>query len=422
MKTARRHGRKGFVLISVLLITAISLLLLIPYADRILTDLKLTSIINNSTLALDLAEAGAERALWEIIYNSKASDFTIPVSSLQSSTGDNMGQYEATVTFPGNNSISIRSYGYVPNKSSYKAKKIIMVTYEKNNFNKAIGAQGATGISLGKNSIIDSYDSDDGTYDETHANSYGNIATNGPITIPSSSDVWGNANPGEDFPFSEEPDNVHGSWGTLPTPLVYDPIPADTLSEQKTSGLAAPDHGVIIETEPDSYTRTDDNLVVNNSITLTGGSYYFKSITVNQQGNIIIQGDSTIYVDAGNITVNLQGDMNVSGQATFYVDGGNINIDTQGDINNTGVPSNLKIYSTGTTITLLTQTDFYGAIYAPNAAISLTSKTAGGEIYGAIACNSFVSGTNTGVHFDKALLNVSLDFLPSGVTSWQEVE
>jgi len=120
--------------------------------------------------------------------------------------------------------------------------------------------------------------------------------------------------------------------------------------------------------------------------------------------------------------VDKQGDLNVSGQTTFYVAGGNITAETQGDINTTGVPKNLTIYSTGSTITLLTQTDFFGAIYAPNATISLTSKTAGGEMFGAIVCNSFVSGTNTGVHFDRALLKVSPIFANSRVTSWQELK
>ena len=416
------HNRRGFVLVLSLLTTAVLLALVVSYVSRVITDCRLTSKTYNSTAALNLAEAGVERALWEIINNGMASDGTFSADSFKTSSGDNIGAYYANVDFSDENNAIIISTGSAPNKLSPDSKRTIRVAYVKNNFGRAIGASGTGGILLGKNSIVDSYNSDNGTYAATHTNSDGDISTNGPISIPSNTDVYGDANPGADYPFSSKPAGVSGSWGTRQTPLAYNPIPTETLSAEKALGLAAAGHGVITQSESESYTRTGDNLVVYKTITLTGGSYYFKSITVNNQANIIVSGQSTIYVDGGNVVVNTQGDMNVSGQATFYVDGGNINIDTQGDINTLGVPKNLTIYSTGTNITLITQTDFYGAIYAPNATISLTSKTAGGEIYGAIACKSFISGTNTAVHFDKALLNVSQPFLPSGVTSWQEIQ
>lgn len=441
MKIITRQSRKGFVLIFALLITSISLLLLIPYASRVLADLKLTSIINNSTLALNLAEAGVERALWEMAWNDNTfSGFTstpsytsgiltgytysILVNSFQDSTNKIVGDYDISAWVSlDEKSATVTGTGYVPNRAHYEAKRTIKATYVKNNFNRAIGACGTDGITLGKNSKVDSYTSDNGgTYATTQANSDGDIATNGPINIPNNTYVYGNANPGKDYPFSSQPVGVTGSWGTLQAPLVYDPIPAETLSAERASGLAALGHGVITESESGSYTRTGDNLVVDKTVTLTGGSYYFKSITVNNGGNIIVNGQSTIYVDEGNVLVDKQGDLNVSAQTTFYVAGGDITIETQGDINTLGVPKNLTIYSTGTTITLITQTDFFGAIYAPNAAISLTAKTAGGEMYGAIACNSFVSGTNTAVHFDKALLKESPLFLNSRVTSWQETQ
>lgn len=427
MKNTPSRDRRGFALILALLATSVTVILMIAYISRVVADYAFTAKIYDSTVALDLAEAGAERAIWEIRYNDKAAAFTVPLCALQSSTGDSMGEYEVSVVFPDSRTSIITSSGYVPTKSSYKAKKTVKIKYVNYNFNVAIGAGGTGGITLGKNSIVDSYNSDPlnpgdppRTYDDTHTNSDGNIATNGPITIPHNSDVYGDANPGADYPFSSQPAGVTGSWGTLQAPLVYEPIPTETLSAQKALGLAAPAHGVITEAESGSYTRIGDNLVVSKTITLTGGSYYFKSITVNTQANIIIDGQSTIYVDGGNLVVGTQGDMNVTGSATFYIDGGDINVNTQGDINTGGAPKNLMIYSTGDNITLITQTDFFGAIYAPNAAISLTSKTAGGEIYGAIVCDSFVSGTNTAVHFDKALLNISPVFANNGVIYWQE--
>lgn len=441
MKKIIRRDRKGFVLVLSLLTTTVLLALIIPYVSRVVTDYGLTSKIYNSTAAIDLAEAGIERALWEIIWNNNTFSgvtpvpsydennvltgysYPITVNSFRNSSNEIVGDYDvnAWLSIDGRNA-TIVGTGYVPGRTRYDSKKTIKVTYVKNNFSRAVGASGIGGITLGKNSIVDSYDSDNGTYADTHANSDGNIATNGPIVIPNNTHVYGDANPGEDYPFASQPAGVSGSWGTLQAPLAYDPIPSEVLSTEKASGLAAPGHGVITESETGSYTRADDNLVVNKTITLTGGNYYFKSITVNNQGNINVTGQATIYVDGGNILFNTQADMNISAKTAFYVDGGNITIETQGDINTLGVPKNLVIYSTGTNITLITQTDFYGAIYAPNALVSLTARTAGGEMYGAIACDSFVSGTNTGVHFDKALLRESPIFLNSRVSSWQEIQ
>jgi hypothetical protein len=134
---------------------------------------------------------------------------------------------------------------------------------------------------------------------------------------------------------------------------------------------------------------------------------------------------------SGNITILTQGDLNVGKaadpthpvQATIYVDGGDMNVSTQGDVNNTGKPKNLSVYSSGLNINFNTQTDFYGSIYAPNAAVALTPTTSQGEIFGSITSKTLTAGTQAGIHFDLALVNVpnAWDYLP-GISSWQETK
>lgn len=410
MKTIKKHSREGFVLISALLITSISLLLLIPYASGVLADLKLASIINDSTVALDLAEAGVERAIWEIRYNGKTSSFTIPVSSFQSSTGDSKGEYEVTAALAGNNSATITSRGYVPDKTSYKAKKTVMVTYSFHRaFEKAV--VGLNGISMSGQALTDSYDSAalnafgnpagynglkaDGTYNKSQE---GDIASNGAITLGTNTYINGDANPGPDHPFSGTPP-VSGTYGTLQVPITVDPIvlPPDISSVNNNSQIVIPgDPPVAI------FTPGTQDLVLSGTtqIGLPAGTYYFTSVKMSGQSSINVTGAATIYI---------------VGEGGGAVD---VNITGQGIVNS-GKPGNLVIYYTGSAIKMAGQASFSGAIYAPLATVTMSGQV---DIYGSIVCGSNVDSGQAAVHYDIDLARVMPGFVDNKVTSWQEVQ
>ena len=433
MKSLTGNGRKGFVLVLALLTTSVLLILMIAYILRVVADYRFTAKIYNSTVAFDLAEAGAERALWEIVHNSSlfsgwssGTDSegnpvrTISVSSFATSDGSIKGDYDVSVSIPDAMTATITSVGYVPRKLSYDSKRTVRVSYAKHNFNLAIGASGDDGIALGTQGKIDSYNSANGTYSATHTNSNGNISTNGPINFGTQARVWGDAHPGAAHPFPSHPSNVSGAWGTLQAPLVIDPIPQSALDA--VCFPAGNSNSNIIKGNPADPSPLVGNaltLGTQKTVTLPGGTYYFSSITLGTQARMTVTGPSIIYVDGGNVSVGTQADLNINAgvQTTFYIAGGNIAVSTQGDINNLGAPKNLMIYSTGNIINLTTQTDLFAAIYAPNAAVNLTTQ---GDIFGSIMCKSFISSTQAGVHFDMDLLNVSPVFASSGVNYWQE--
>jgi hypothetical protein len=285
------------------------------------------------------------------------------------------------------------------------------------------GAVGHTvgAITLGTQDRVDSYDSAQGTYDQTHTNSYGNLATNGSIVLGTQARVYGDARPGADYPFSSKPPGVYGAWGTLAAPLVLDPIPQDYLDGLANGGN---DNGNFVKgNETDPNPLSGDGafyLGTQKTATLTGGTYHFISLRLDTQAVLNVTGPSTIYVDSGDITVGIQADLNITAASAtnIVLDGGNMNINTQGDVNNYGVPKNLMIYSTGSTINFTTQADFYGAIYAPNADVTLTTQ---GEVFGAISSKTIHCGTQAALHFDRDLLNVSPVFESSGISSWQEI-
>ncbi len=459
MRNNQRGGRRGFALVLALLTTSISLILMMAYISRVVGDYKFTGKIYTQTAALDLAEAGAERALWEINWGPNKAQFastgyitgwtqTTDAAGNSTSTSNNnilktggtsletVGYYDVTLIKDTHNTydaatnrIYITATGYAPTRTGYDSRKKVKVVYELyalHNFSMGIGASGTAGISLGTQGKIDSYNSANGTYAATKQNSNGNISTNGPITFGTQAKVYGDAHPGAAYPFSSKPSNVSGAWGTLQAPLVIDPIPQSTLDANRLP--TGNSNGNIIKGnsgDPSPLVGNALTLGTQKTVTLPGGTYYFSSITLGTQARMIVTGPSIIYVDGGNVTVGTQADLNINvgGATTFYIAGGNMTVSTQGDINNLGVPKNLMIYSTGNTISLTTQTDLYASIYAPNAAVNLTTQ---GDIFGAISCKSFISGTQAGVHFDMDLLNVPIfpggSGTASGVNYWQEIQ
>ncbi|MCX5680311.1 MAG: hypothetical protein NTZ95_06670 [Candidatus Omnitrophica bacterium] len=404
MKTKTKYSRKGFVLVSALLITSISLLLLMPYASGVLADLKLTSIVNNSTVALNLAEAGAERAIWEIKYNGKISNFTISVSSLQASTGSNMGEYEVTVTLPDSNSAIITSYGYVPNKLSYKAKKTIKVILDnlpRSVFTAAVASLGT--IKMTGSASTDSYDSSktdsngnlvgynmllpDGSYNKGDE---GDMITNKNIDMTGSAIINGDARTGPGYPFSG---NATGATGTLSVPITAPAISSEIMNAAKL----ATDYNKIIHEEGDEpVSGTVLSITGSKSITIPEGTYYFTKIKTT--------GTSVI---------------NTTGMVKIYVDGGAIDISGSGIINNSQ-PKNLIIYSTGTAIDYTGSADLRAAIYAPNAYFRMTGSS---ELYGSVICGSNTDTGSSSIHRDLDLLTLDPFWAVSGDINytWQEM-
>ncbi len=430
-------SKKGFVLITSILSTSILIIMTMPYVSRVATEYRLMTKIYNSTSALDLAEAGVERALWEIRYNNKTfagwtnvanpETHTIAVNSFTNSAGSVMGDYDVSVSISSDGMTStVTATGYVPNRIRTDVKRTVKVVYSKHNFAMTIRAQGdgPGAITLGVQDKVDSYNSALGTYAATHSNTQGNIATNGSIVFGTQASVYGDARPGEDYPFTSQPSNVSGAWGTLQAPLVIDPIPDSTIAAAQAT-ISNNDNSNIqkgYESDPDPLIGYALVVGTQKSVTLPGGTYYFTSISLSTQATLNVTGPSTINVEGGDVSVGTQTQSNMiisaSAPTVIYMIGGNLTVGTQGGLNNGGAPRNLTIYSTGSSISFTTQTNVCAAIYAPNAAVTLTTQ---GDIYGAVACRTFTGGTQAGMHFDLDLLNVSPVFSDSGVESWQEI-
>lgn len=402
MKGPAKNRRKGFILVVSLLAASVILILVIPYISRVVSDYRNTAKIYSSTAGLNLAEAGIERALWEIQYNnmtfsgwSTVTDengnktSTISVGSFQNSTGDVIGDYtvSAWVSADGMSS-TITSTGYAPNRVSPNGTKTVRVQCARNNFSGAVIS--LNGITMSGGAFTDSYDSSLGSYFVQPHTQNGDIATNGEIHLSGQAYVHGDANPGADHPFEGVPP-VSGSYGTLQSPVVVDPIPSSTIDAARLTN----DNGnIIYEPYPNPLNGYNLSVGGSSSITLPGGTYYFTSISMSSQSSI-----------------------NITGPSTIYVDGGSVTLSGHGVINN-GLPRNLLLYSTGPNVTISGQSAFVGAIYAPSATVRLSGQ---GNFYGSIVCGSNLDSGQAAIHYDMNLSNVLPVFSGNRVTSWQEI-
>ncbi|MHC4622071.1 MAG: DUF7305 domain-containing protein, partial [Planctomycetota bacterium] len=91
-------------------------------------------------------------------------------------------------------------------------------------------------------------------------------------------------------------------------------------------------------------------------------------------------------------------------------------------IGNEGNPGSLRVYGTGDgpqTFDLKAKTTWSGAVYAPNADITLYAD---GDVYGSVVGNSFEFKAGGNFYYDEALKEVSVDdeALRFVIDRWQE--
>jgi hypothetical protein len=133
-------------------------------------------------------------------------------------------------------------------------------------------------------------------------------------------------------------------------------------------------------------------------------------------------GDVVLYV-TGNLGLGQDCEIIIKDGAslTLYLDGDMI-ADNSAGINNQNPPANLKLYGTGTegqSLILKAKSDILGAIYAPNAKVTVIAK---GDIRGSLVANSFELKNGGDFYYDAALRKVTTedDAVHFVITNWTE--
>ncbi len=274
-----KHKEQGFTLIIGVIIMAFLLLLAAPFLFQTSFENRLTAKSYKSSVALSLAEAGVERAIWELNYvdisswSGDSSLRTMTISSLQASGGDVIGDIEIRIEDPDGDNPVVSSSGRVALVESRVLHKCARVVLEEEKYKPWInGIFGDEELDFSSNAYVDSYDSRDGAYGGSNMGSEGHVGTNGTgygdIDLDPNARIYGNAVSGPD---SDPGDviitrgnaEIFGELDSLPeeNPMPSVPLPEALLYNGDYS-LGGNDSDTIDESGVYTSFRLDSNCTV----------------------------------------------------------------------------------------------------------------------------------------------------------------
>lgn len=166
---------------------------------------------------------------------------------------------------------------------------------------------------------------------------------------------------------------------------------------------------------PPELTDMDDEIDVHGT-TLTLGPVdngEYEEIDIRRAAN-----PGILEVNGGDVVLYVTGDISLGQECQIVIkEGSSLVLYLEGDfdsgnnagINNESLPENLKIFGTGNeeqSFTLKAKSESLGAIYAPNATITIMSDS---DVYGSVTAKSFELKSGGNFFYDKALGEVDPD-------------
>ena len=363
------QSNRGSALLITLCLMGMMTLLALGALKNSNTDMELSFNNENSERAFYIADAGAKRAVYQI-----RTDTTWRTGF--NNVGFSGGTYNVQLTDSTTNSalgdtILISSTGDILNASS----EIEICMYPEDNYPFRYAMFAKSSVDIRNSMQTDSYNSDSGSYFLTHTSTDGDVGSNGTIDVYNGATVAGDAmtslNGG--LTVVNRPDVLGDTSSTVPEQFVPD-IPASEFALAETSSIAST--GI---TGTYSYNPVTKAFSSTGSVQLTGGVYYFTSITLLNSASLTIAPGAEV---------------------TIYVDG-DVELKNSSEVNVGGVPSSLKIFSSGDFV-LKNSGDIYATFYSSTGDADLRNS---GEFYGSIVADDIVSHNSSKFHYDRDLSN-----------------
>lgn len=417
-----KHEEKGFVLILGIIVMAFLLLLMAPFLFQLTNQHRSTERSSRYITAFSLAEAGVERAIWELnhgditSWDGDNSARILNISDFQSSEGNVVGNIAIKIINPDSENPVIEATGKVAGAAPVKTMRTAQVVLKRDEppplFEYAVF--GKDTIDINSNALVDSYDSRKGNYGGTNVGFSGNVGTNsvayGSIDLAANAKIYGSAYTGPE----SDPNTtiitrsnalITGEKGTLSEPMSMPSVISPENLENIANNGAYYLDGSSVDTISES------------------GSY--TSFRLRSNAKVIITGNVTIYVSGDfSMQSNTQFEIAEGASLTLFLNG-SFEQDSNTQMNNlTKKASNLIILGTDNfngQMEWNSNTQFWGAVYAPAANVNFNSNA---DFYGAIVGRSVNSiASNAKIHYDVALGNLIVNFegdFPFVVKSWQE--
>ncbi|MFB0564734.1 MAG: hypothetical protein ACETWK_03555 [Candidatus Aminicenantaceae bacterium] len=356
-----------------------------------------------SLKALGLAEAGAERGIWELRYGDvstwEGDDTlrTLAISDFKSSEGNVIGDIEISIIDPVNSISTIESKGRVAGWESSTLIRAVRIIYEHGEgeglcpFDHAVFAN--TLVKVHSYCLVDSYDSRLSSYGGENKFANAHIGTNSlmqyMIQILGDSQVDGNAYSGPE----SDPETV----------IYVDPFATLNGFKQTLSGFKEMPSAIPPSDLPDRGVLYLDK---NSSFRIKESGVY-SSIFIDKNASLIVPSDVTIYVTGG-FDIETGGFFIVKQDARAKIYLGTYLKQKGGAIvNQTHDPTRLLFIGTETCtdVDIKNGTHFYAAIYTPSATVDIGSYT---QMNGAIIGNEVKLSSSVQLHYDEALVNYEM--------------
>lgn len=420
-KEARKNRQKerGAVLITVILVVLVMLLMTMPFLTKLSGEFRVTEKTYKQLAALNLAEAGVERAIWELNYgniNNWEGDDNLrmlTISSFPTAGGEEIGDVVIEVFGLGGENPVIESTGLVPHISSTTVDKTIRVMLEVCGSRSLFdyGIFGDEGVEMAGNANTDSYDSREGDYGDENVGDDGHTGTNAShyscLFLRNNAEINGNAivGPGVD--------------------------PVSVIVTQNNSGISGEKAALDEEKElptipaPQGLPFRGEYAIGHNDEDTISENGEYTNFILQSNSKVKVTTDVTLYV-SGSFTMESNTRLEIAEGVTLTIYlGGTFTQRSNSQINNLSQdPTKLQIYGTegfNATMTWKSNSSFYGAVYVPDATVHYDSNA---DFYGSIIGNYIEIDSNANLHYDLAL--GSLASIYSGesdtyrVKSWQE--
>ncbi len=399
-----KMNNKGSALFFGLIVISVLAILSVGFIAMVVTEARNTERFIAGINAIDVAEAGLEYGIWEILHNSANYDplegwvldsAVSPVTQskqdfLSDSAGNQIGEYEVTISKPSSEIFTIVAVAGIPNltvpESIQRTVQVSLVGEPL--FEKAI--TGFNDINLSVGVFIDSYDDDLGAYGGANRSDQGHICTDS---------IADDAIHIRNFVLVKG-DVVVGVGG----------IPADVI-KYNVFGQITGTERVATEPTPSPSIQAPTGLPDRGTLTVAWGqtktissSGEYDNIEVKWGATLNITADATIYVKndfnvkhLSAVKVLNDADVDIIVGKTFEVAAGCLIKNSSGDA------ANLAVFGldSATSINIIGLCSVEGTFYAPNA-----SFNSGGlvSIFGAVTAQHVNVGELALFHFDESLM------------------
>ena len=403
MKTyiATKHEReRGTVLVVALLVMLALLVLSMPFLGKLSGQYRVTEGSYKSLAALNLSEAGVERAIWELNYGDidtwagDSMNRLLNLASVQSSGGAVLGDIVVTISDLGGDNPVIESTGQIDYVDDLAVERTTRIVLQKMGGDPLfdVGVFALESVTLASNLNID-----------------GDVCTNGTepgaLTIGNNTTVSGDAfcGPGGD------PEEAIELVGT-----------AEVLGQCQAADVAREFPSVVL---PEGLIDRGE-FYIKGEQTIIGADGQYVSFIVDSGSVVEFDGNVVLHV-TGPFSLGSNTELRIAegGSLTLYLSGALL-LDSNCSVNNAGQdPTKLIILGTDDFIggvTFDSNTPFYGAVYMPHADLVFSSNI---EFFGSVIGKSIVLNSNVDVSYAEELQDV--EGLPEWdaqyiVKSWQE--